>query len=136
LSEDLRAGRGTAGKFFSSDEMYNKINSIADRVNHSMNNIDQLIAGVNAGQGTLGKLIKDEGIYNDARTAIARFNTTAARIDNVVAGAQRGEGTVGKLLTDESLYNNVNNFSSEGVKLLYDFRQNPKKYLTIKFELF
>jgi hypothetical protein len=40
------------------------------------------------------------------------------------------------LLTDESLYNNVNNFSSEGVKLLYDFRQNPKKYLTIKFQLF
>jgi phospholipid/cholesterol/gamma-HCH transport system substrate-binding protein len=101
-----------------------------------MDNIDQLIAGVNAGQGTLGKLIKDEAIYNDARTAIARFNTTAARIDNVVAGAQRGEGTVGKLLTDDSLYNNVNNFSSEGVKLLYDFRQNPKKYLTIKFQLF
>ncbi|HSQ23856.1 MAG TPA: MlaD family protein [Pyrinomonadaceae bacterium] len=136
LSEDLQAGRGTAGKFFSSDEMYNKINSIADRVNHSMDNIDQLIAGVNAGQGTLGKLIKDEAIYNDARTAIARFNTTAARIDNVVASAQRGEGTVGKLLTDESLYNNVNNFSSEGVKMLYDFRQNPKKYMTIKFQLF
>ena len=136
LSEDLRAGRGTAGKFFSSDEMYNKINAIADRVNHSMDNIDQLIAGVNAGQGTLGKLIKDEAIYNDARTAIARFNTTAARIDNVVAGAQRGEGTIGKLLTDESLYNNVNQFSSEGVKMLYDFRQNPKKYLTIKFQLF
>ena len=136
MSEDLRAGRGTAGKFFASDEMYNKINHIADRVNNSMNHIDEIIAGLNAGQGTLGKLIKDEGIYNDARTAIARFNTTAARIDNVVAGAQRGEGTVGKLLTDESLYNNVNQFSSEGVKMLYDFRQNPKKYLTIKFQLF
>lgn len=136
MSEDLRAGRGTAGKFFASDEMYNKINRIADRVNNSMNNIDQLIAGVNRGEGTLGKLIKDEGIYNDARTAIARFNTTTSRIDSVVANAQRGEGTIGKLLTDESLYNNVNQFSSEGVKMIYDFRQNPKKYLTIKFELF
>jgi phospholipid/cholesterol/gamma-HCH transport system substrate-binding protein len=101
-----------------------------------MDQIDSIIVGVNQGQGTLGKLIKDEAIYNDARTAIARFNTTAARIDNVVANAQRGEGTVGKLLTDESLYNNVNNLSSEGVKMIYDFRQNPKKYLTIKFELF
>ena len=136
LSNDLNAGRGTAGKLLQSDEMYNKINRIADRVNNSMNSIDQIIAGVNAGQGTLGKLIKDEAIYNDARTAIARFNTTAARIDNVVANAQRGEGTLGKLITDESLYNNVNNLSSEGVKLLYDFRQNPKKYLTIKFQLF
>jgi phospholipid/cholesterol/gamma-HCH transport system substrate-binding protein len=136
LSADLTSGRGTAGKLLESDEMYNKINRIADRVNHSMDQIDQIIGGVNQGQGTLGKLIKDESIYNDARTAIARFNTTAARIDNVVAGAQRGEGTFGKLITDESLYNNVNNLSSEGVKMLYDFRQNPKKYLTIKFQLF
>jgi len=136
LSADLAAGRGTAGKLLQSDEMYNKISRIADRVNHSMDQIDSIVAGVNAGQGTLGKLVKDEAIYNDARTAIARFNTTAARIDNVVAGAQRGEGTLGKLITDDQLYSNVNNLSSEGVKLLYDFRQNPKKYLTIKFQLF
>ena len=95
-----------------------------------------MITDINAGRGTLGKLIEDEQIYNDARAAIARFNTTAERIDNVVASAQRCEGTVGKLLTDEALYSNVNQLSSEGVKLMYDFRQNPKKYLTIKFQLF
>src|SRR2546425_6834673 len=136
LSDDLAAGRGTAGKLLESDEMYNKINRIADRVNHSMDQIDAIVADVNAGRGTIGKLLKDEAIYNEARTAIARFNTTTTRIDNVVAGAQRGEGTLGKLITDEQLYNNVNNLSSEGVKLIYDFRQNPKKYLTIKFQLF
>src|SRR5438094_6948220 len=136
LSDDINNGRGTAGKLITSDEMYNKVNRIADRVNHSMDQIDQVIAGVNRGEGTLGKLVKDEAIYNDARTAIARFNTTAARIDNVVANAQRGEGTLGKLITDESLYNNVNQLSSESVKMIYDFRQNPKKYLTIKFQLF
>lgn len=136
LSDNLNNGRGTAGKLLTNDEMYNKINRIADRVNHSMDQIDQVIAGVNRGEGTLGKLVKDEAIYNDARTAIARFNTTAARVDNVVANAQRGEGTLGKLITDESLYNNVNQLSSEGVKMIYDFRQNPKKYLTIKFQLF
>jgi phospholipid/cholesterol/gamma-HCH transport system substrate-binding protein len=136
LSADLAAGRGTAGKLLESDEMYNKISHIADRVNHSMDQIDLIVGDVNSGKGTLGKLVKDEAIYNDARTAIARFNTTASRIDSVVAGAQRGEGTLGKLITDDQLYSNVNNLSSEGVKLLYDFRQNPKKYLTIKFQLF
>lgn len=136
LSDDLRAGKGTAGKLLNDDELYRRINAMADRINHSIDQIDNMVAEVNSGRGTLGKLVKDEQIYNDARAAIARFNTAAERIDNVVASAQRGEGTVGKLLTDETLYNNVNQLSSESVKLLYDFRQNPKKYLTIKFQLF
>jgi phospholipid/cholesterol/gamma-HCH transport system substrate-binding protein len=136
IAEDLRAGRGSAGKLLTDDQLYNRINRTADRLDRSVDQINQMIADVNAGRGTLGKLLKDEQIYNDARTAIARFNTTAERIDNMVSAAQRGEGTVGKLLTDDALYSNVNQLSSESVKLLYDFRQNPKKYLTIKFELF
>lgn len=136
IAEDLRAGRGSAGKFLTDDEFYNRINRTADRLDKSVDSINLLVADVNAGRGTLGKLIRDEQIYNDARAAIARFNTTAERIDNLVAAAQRGEGTVGRLLNDDALYTNVNQLSSEGVKMLYDFRQNPKKYLTIKFELF
>ncbi|HEU4767384.1 MAG TPA: MlaD family protein [Pyrinomonadaceae bacterium] len=136
IAEDIRAGRGTAGKFLTDDELYNRINRTADRLDKSVDQINLMVAEINAGRGTLGKLIRDEQMYNDARAAIARFNTTAERIDNLVAAAQRGEGTVGKLLNDDSLYSNVNQLSSEGVKMLYDFRQNPKKYLTIKFELF
>jgi phospholipid/cholesterol/gamma-HCH transport system substrate-binding protein len=136
ISDDLRAGRGTFGKLLTDDELYARINRTADRLDRSVDQINLMIAEINAGRGTLGKLIRDEQIYNDARAAIARFNTTAERIDNMVAAAQRGEGTVGKLLNDETLYTNVNQLSSEGVKMLYDFRQNPKKYLTVKFELF
>jgi phospholipid/cholesterol/gamma-HCH transport system substrate-binding protein len=136
LALDLRNGRGTAGKLLTEDELYNRINRIADKLDRSVGQINDMVADINEGRGTLGKLLKDEQIYNDARTAIARVNTTAERIDNLVAAAQRGEGTFGKLLTDDTLYSNVNQLSSEGVKLIYDFRQNPKKYLTIKFELF
>lgn len=136
IADDLRAGRGTAGKLLTDDQLYVRINRTADRLDHSVDQINLMVTEINAGRGTLGKLIRDEQMYNDARAAIARFNTTAERIDTMVAAAQRGEGTVGKLLTDEALYSNVNQLSSEGVKLIYDFRQNPKKYLTIKFELF
>src|SRR5215213_10696597 len=136
IADDLRSGRGTFGKLLTDDEFYLRINRTADRLDKSVDQINLVIADINAGRGTLGKLIRDEQIYNDARAAIARFNTTAERIDNMVAAAQRGEGTIGKLLNDETLYTNVNQLSSEGVKMIYDFRQNPKKYLTIKFELF
>jgi len=136
ISEDLRRGRGTAGRLLTDEALYNEARSAIARLNTATNEISQIATDIRAGRGTAGKLLTDEALYNDARSAIARFNTTAERIDTVVAGIQRGEGTAGKLLTDEQLYNNVNQLSAESVKLLYDFRQNPKKYLTIKFSIF
>jgi phospholipid/cholesterol/gamma-HCH transport system substrate-binding protein len=136
IADGLRQGRGTAGKLLTDDAIYNEARGAIARLNRSVDNIDLIVNDLRQGRGTAGKLLTDDAIYNDARAAISRFNTAAERIDNVVAGVQRGEGTAGKLLTDEQLYNNVNQLSAETVKLIYDFRQNPKKYLTIKFELF
>jgi phospholipid/cholesterol/gamma-HCH transport system substrate-binding protein len=136
IADDLRGGRGTAGRLLTDEALYNDARTAIARLNRSVDNVDLIVTDLRQGRGTAGKLLTDEAIYNDARAAIARFNTAAERIDNVVAGVQRGEGTAGKLLTDDQLYNNVNQLSAETVKLIYDFRQNPKKYLTIKFELF
>jgi len=136
IADDLRRGRGTAGRLLTDEALYDDARGAVARLNRSVDNINLIVEDLRAGRGTAGKLLTDETIYNDARAAIARFNTAAERIDNVVAGVQRGEGTAGKLLTDDQLYSNVNQLSAETVKLLYDFRQNPKKYLTIKFELF
>ena len=49
---------------------------------------------------------------------------------------EKGEGSAGKFLHDDKLYNNLNQTTAEMVKLMYDFRQNPKKYLSIKLSLF
>ncbi|MDT7687448.1 MAG: phospholipid/cholesterol/gamma-HCH transport system substrate-binding protein [Acidobacteriota bacterium] len=136
IADDLRRGRGTAGRLLTDEALYNDARTAIARLNHSVDNINLIVEDLRAGRGTAGKLLTDDAIYNDARSAIARFNTAAERVDNVVAGVQRGEGTAGKLLTDDQLYNNVNQLSAETVKLIYDFRQNPKKYLTIKFQLF
>jgi phospholipid/cholesterol/gamma-HCH transport system substrate-binding protein len=136
ISADLRAGRGTAGKLLTDEALYNDMRTTISHLNRSVDRIDLIVEDLRAGRGTAGKLLTDEAMYNDARAAIARFNTTAERLDSVVAGVQRGEGTAGRLLTDDQLYNNVNQLSAESVKLIYDFRQNPKKYLTIRFSLF
>jgi phospholipid/cholesterol/gamma-HCH transport system substrate-binding protein len=136
ISDDLQHGRGTAGRLLTDEALYNDARGAITRFNHSVDELNLIIADLRAGRGTAGKLLTDEAIYNDARSAIARFNTAAERIDNIAAGVQRGEGTAGKLIHDDQLYNNVNQLSAETVKLIYDFRQNPKKYLTIKFSIF
>lgn len=143
IARDLRAGRGSAGKFLRDERLYNELEQTVieartsiDRLNRVADRADLLIADLNEGKGTAGKFLKDDQLYNEARDTLARFNSTATRIEGLVAAAERGEGTVGKLLKDESLYNNINQLSSEGTKIIYDFRQNPRKYLTVKFELF
>lgn len=150
ISNDIRAGKGTAGKLLSDDALYtdtraaiadlrvtaNKLNLIAD-------DFKVITQNLNEGKGTAGKLLTDEQLYADAKNALNKFSATADKIDLLITDTQNGKGTIGKLFTDETLFNNlnqttsnINQFSSEGTKLLYDFRQNPKKFLSIKFKLF
>lgn len=143
ISKDLKSGRGTAGKLLYDDALYNDSRQAIQDIRNSLAGIKSLTDDLNAGKGTAGKFLKDEQLYEEARNTLARFNSTAAKLDVVIADAQAGKGTIGKLLTDETLYNNlnqttanVNQITTEGTKLIYDFRQNPKKYLTVRFSIF
>jgi len=150
ISSDIKAGRGSAGKFVNDDQLYTEtrnavaeLRQSAEKISAIADDVKLLTADLRDGKGSAGKLLKDDKFYDDAQAAIAKFNSMSTHLDAILADAQAGKGTVGKLITDETLYNslnqtanNVNTFTSEGTKLLYDFRQNPKKYLTIKFELF
>ncbi len=143
ISRDLRAGKGTAGKFLTDEAIYNDSRAAIADLRVSIAKLNGITDDLSAGKGTIGKLLKDEEFYNEARQAIRRLNATTEKFDTLIGDVQNGKGTVGKLFTDETLYNNlnqttanVNQLSSESTKLIYDFRQNPKKYLTIQFKLF
>jgi len=156
LVRDARTGPGTLGKLISDDQLHVKIMQISDRVDSLMakvesgngslgkfvndpslyNRVDELalkfqtIADrMDKGEGTLGKLSKDETLYNDIRAGVTSFNSLMDTVQN-------GQGTIGKFIKDPSLFNNVNQVTSEFEKLMYDFRQNPKKFLTVNFRLF
>jgi phospholipid/cholesterol/gamma-HCH transport system substrate-binding protein len=150
ISNDIKSGRGSAGKFVTDDALYNEtraavidLRTSAAKINSIADDFKSISADLSAGRGSAGKLLKDEQLYNDAKDTLAKFNSTATKIDSILADAQAGKGTLGKFVTDETLFNNINqtasNFnqlSSEGTKLIYDFRQNPKKYLRIKLSIF
>jgi phospholipid/cholesterol/gamma-HCH transport system substrate-binding protein len=156
LVHDARTGNGTIGMLMHDDALYRQVNGTIDRVNKMVdyieagngtigkiykdpslaNRADNLIAkfqtladNVDQGKGTIGKLWTDEALYNDLRA-------TMQRVNGLVDSVQNGEGTAGKLIKDPTLFNSINQLSSETLKLLYDFRQNPKKFLTINFKLF
>jgi phospholipid/cholesterol/gamma-HCH transport system substrate-binding protein len=156
LITDIRSGPGTAGKLITDDTLYQRLNSTVERVDNLIakidsgngtaakllndpsiyNKVDQLLARtddilnrVDRGEGSLGKLINDDGLYTDMRG-------TMGKVNGLVDSIQNGEGTAGKLIKDPSLFNTLNQTTSEIQKLMYDIRQNPRKYLTIQFRFF
>lgn len=126
---DVRGGKGTLGKLVNDDQFYKQANEVLAKFNSTTEKLDRIAADIEAGRGTLGKFIKDEKLHDDAQAAVASLKDISERLD-------RGEGSAGKLLRDDQLYTNLNQTTAEMVKLLYDFRQNPKKYLSVKVSLF
>jgi phospholipid/cholesterol/gamma-HCH transport system substrate-binding protein len=120
--DDVRSGQGAAGKFIYDPALYDKATQLVTRA-------DGVMAGIEKGQGTVGKALKDETLYNRATAAIDAFADLGEKL-------QRGEGSAAKLLNDPTLYNNLNSFSQELRGLIADFRQNPKKFLTVHLKIF
>lgn len=129
VNEQILAGRGTIGRLLKDEELYNRANSLVGKLDETSARIERTMAKVERGEGNLGKLLNDEKLFQDIRATAESLKNMSTRLD-------RGEGTAGLLLKDERLYQNLNNTSAEITKMLYDFRQNPKKYLSIKVSIF
>jgi phospholipid/cholesterol/gamma-HCH transport system substrate-binding protein len=129
INEQMLSGRGTIGRLLKDEELYNRANSLVGKLDETSARIERTMAKIERGEGNLGKFLNDEKLYQDMRTTVESFKTISARLE-------RGEGTAGLLLKDDRLYQNINNASAEITRLLYDFRQNPRKYLSIRVSLF
>ncbi|MGV3516217.1 MlaD family protein [Luteitalea sp.] len=127
LIEDLRAGKGTVGKLFTDDELYDQLNAVvkstedvilsiqrakgpagtllnnqaaAKNLERALANLDTVTSNLAAGKGSLGTLLNDD--------ALARsLTTTTDNLRAVTTGLRNGDGTAGKLLTDNGLYNRL-----------------------------
>jgi phospholipid/cholesterol/gamma-HCH transport system substrate-binding protein len=156
LLNDVNNGKGTIGKFFSDDSLYRKADSLVTKA-------DLMVDEINKGHGSLGKLVKDDALYNNANQAIATANKLLAdlnagrgpagkllkdeelsrKLENIINQLSTisdrlaaGEGSAGRLLKDPSLYNNTDQMLIETRNLVKAIRENPKKYLTIRFRVF
>jgi phospholipid/cholesterol/gamma-HCH transport system substrate-binding protein len=61
---------------------------------------------------------------NEANEAIASLQKTLSNLEN-------GKGTAGKLLKDETLYNNLNRTMVSVNQLMTNFREYPKRYVSL-----
>jgi phospholipid/cholesterol/gamma-HCH transport system substrate-binding protein len=122
VSQRLESGEGAAGRLLSDKE-------VGDSLKSSIKKIDGMLAKIDKGEGTLGKLSSDPALYNN-------LNKLSENLRPITEKVAHGEGTVGQLFQDKQLYNNTNKFMAELVMLVHDVRQDPKKYLRVKFSIF
>ncbi|HTW59377.1 MAG TPA: MlaD family protein [Terriglobales bacterium] len=120
--DDIQQGKGTAGKFVKDPALYNNAND-------TLANMKKITEDVNAGKGTIGRLAKDEELAK-------KLDTTITKLSEITTELEAGQGTAGKFLKDESLYNNANVVLTNTRDFLKAFRENPKKYLSIKLHIF
>ena len=69
----LTRGEGTAGKLLTDQQLYDRLNSMANRV-------DQLVAGLDAGRGTAGQLLQDRQLYENMNGAVLEMKSLLAEI--------------------------------------------------------
>jgi phospholipid/cholesterol/gamma-HCH transport system substrate-binding protein len=122
IAENIKSGNGTLGKLINDPSLYDSASDTLKKAEVMMDRIDK-------GEGTLGRLSKDAALYDKTKVALENFS---ALVDEI----EQGKGTMGKLLKDPGLYDNLDQSSAEISKLIYDLRQDPKKYLTIRFRIF
>lgn len=152
----VQAGQGTIGKLIMTDELGNKVETTVDQVN-------TILADLRAQKGTLGKLLYDPTLYDQAKGALANGNAvlgdvragkgtlgklatdetlynklrdTSSNIEEASSKLNKNNNTMGKLFTDPELYDNVNSLSKQMRELIEAFQKNPKKYLSIKLNIF
>jgi phospholipid/cholesterol/gamma-HCH transport system substrate-binding protein len=126
--QDIRQGKGTVGRLFTDDTVYNEVQqllaaatevatglsrgrgtagrlitdaAVYDALQNSLDRLNTILGQIDAGQGSLGRLLRDE--------AFARSLTSASgNLDELTRKLNRGEGTVGKLMTNAELFDRLN----------------------------
>ena len=122
LLADLQAGKGSAGLLL-------KDRSLFDGAHQTLGEIHQLVARINAGEGNAGKLAKDDGLYRRLDELVGKFNLTVDKINS-------GEGSLGQFVTNPRLYESLTAATQEFQSMARDMHANPKKFLTIRLQLF
>lgn len=132
LLKDLRAGKGTAGKLFTDEQLYRDLNTL-------LTSAEGVVNGINRGKGTLGQLVNDPAAYRALQASLEdlskitrRLNAgegslgrllnddafakslaqTTANFDQLSTRINKGEGTFGKLVTDEALYKRLDSVTT------------------------
>jgi phospholipid/cholesterol/gamma-HCH transport system substrate-binding protein len=132
LITDVRQGKGTVGKLFTTEELYGDLrqfttaasevteslqhgkgtlgellnnDAAAKRLESSLRNVSSITDKINAGQGSMGQLVNDPAFAKSLTTVTSNFEELSSNLN-------KGQGTAGKLVTDSTLYDRLSSVTT------------------------
>jgi phospholipid/cholesterol/gamma-HCH transport system substrate-binding protein len=103
------------------------VKGLTDALNDQQNGIKPLLTELNQFADSLNSM--------ELKETVANANQAIANLQQITQQLQAGQGSLGKLLQDDSLYTNLNKSSADLDRLLIDLRENPGRYLDLRFSI-
>src|SRR4030095_6981703 len=134
IVKDVKEGKGTVGRLFSDEALYNNLNATireTEDVMHQVrsgngsagrfindpelyNNANEIAislraisADLRAGKGSAGRFLNDDEFYNRINRTADKLDRSADQINSLIAEVNEGRGTLGRLIRDEQIYNDA-----------------------------
>src|SRR6266481_3861642 len=97
IVRNVKDGKGTVGRLFNDESLYNNLNT-------TIRETEDLMVRIKSGQGSAGKFVNDPALYNNA-------NDIAKNLKILSDDLRMGKGTVGKLVENDEVYNRINHIA-------------------------
>ena len=91
-----------------------------EHISHIVSNFDQL---------------SDQVAKSNVQQTLANANQAVSDLQVAIDKINNGKGSIGLLLNDDRMYNNLNDAASNLDKLMIDLKENPKRYISLDFNL-
>lgn len=128
----MDAGEGTIGKALRDEELYDRMNDVAvrlqavmdklesprgplgrlvndedmaRRMSESVRSLHSVVSRIDEGKGPLGALSRDEAMAGELRAV-------TSSLEEITRGLRAGEGTMGRLLTDDTLHQRLDTLTA------------------------
>ncbi len=109
----------------------------SSRISNILENINSITANLEDSNTDISRSLDNISTISDSLKAVnlahtvRSLNGLLARADSLVMKINDGKGTLGGMVNDRDLYYNLTAVSENLNKLLVEFRQNPKRFVSL-----
>jgi phospholipid/cholesterol/gamma-HCH transport system substrate-binding protein len=116
IIDQVEVGKGTIGKLFVDDALYNNFVGISDQFKQLAADLHKTLS---SSDNSVGKLFNDNGaLYDDVHGIVTQTNGVVTKIDTLVDGLNNGKGTIGQFLQNPAAYDDTRQILADVHQLL------------------